>query len=446
MNLAAFGRRFNALSDDIKPFDYVGKNVHVASCVACAGDSTADINIFTSSGAQRKSSRGTLNWAQAFLGQPFDFRVDDDFSVSGSTTANLLAVQVPNIISKKLDGARQYSHCFISSGTNDHTVSSLSVSQTLENFKESFELLVSSGITPIAVSIRPRGVDASVQVFKQVAKSVNKGLEILARQGLCIFIDVSELYADNSTAFGNILPATSYDNLHPNAFGACLEGAEIARVLRAAGVIPDIKFATTQDDVFHRTLNPYGCIGSITAGAITANPLLQGGTTAPTGMATAGGTWSKTTRTLANGQTRSDPRVALAASATHTLTSDCIATGAFTSTQLQPGDIVEAVCLLKLGNGVTAAGLNRINLQVIANDGVSSFDYNDLQFDLSDTAALPVSGTEFIWLRSPRVTVPAWAGSGNHYIRTRLNLGTTAAGAGNVDVLGFECRPVSIAS
>lgn len=412
--------------------------------VACAGDSIAAINIFTSSGAQRKSSRGALNWAQAFLGQPWDFQIGDNFAVSGSTSDNLNTVQVPAIVQAKNSGARNYTHCYISTGTNDYTVSSLSAAETLANIESACEKLLSAGILPIHTGVRPRGVDASVQTFKQVAKSVNKGLDLLARRGLLLYIDVTELYADNSTAFGNIVTSLSYDNLHPNSSGAVLEGWAIAQYLKDFGVTSKIKFATTQDDVFNRTLNPYGCIGTITSGTITANPLLQGGTTAPTSMATTGGTWSKVNRTLSNGQVRSDPRVTLAASTTHTLTNDCIGTGAFTASQLQPGDYVEAVCLIKLGTGTTAAGINRINLQVIANDGTTSFDYNDLQFDLGDTTALPIAGTEFMWLRSPRVLVPAWSGSGNHYIRTRLNIGTTAAGAGTIDVLAFDTRPVSL--
>jgi hypothetical protein len=412
-----------------------------SAAIAVAGDSIANESITTSAGAIRKRPRGPICWANALLGQPWDLQLSDNYAIGGTTSEHLLNVQVPLILAAKAAG-RNYTHCYISCGTNDYTVSTLSAASTLSNLEQAFIKLLEVGITPIHTGVRPRGVDVSAQDYKTVAKSVNVGLKELAAKGLVVFVDCTEMYADNSTAFGNILTTTSYDNLHPNSFGALLEGRLLKDYLEKSGITPALKFATTQDDVFNRTLNPFGCIGAISGGAITANPLLQGGTTAPTGMATAGGTWSKVNRTLLNGQVRSDPRVTLAASASHTLTNDCLATGAFTASQLQPGDVLEGVALVKLGNGATATGINQLTLTLTQNDGVVTLDHADLWAQSGDTVAYPLVGTEFVWLKTPKITISAYGGSGNHLIRSRLNIGTTAAGAGTVDVLAFECRRV----
>lgn len=413
--------------------------------IACAGDSIADINYFRSGSpglSERKSSRGQLNWFLAFAGQPLDFQFIDDFALSGSTTEHFLNVQVPQILSAKSDG-RNYQFCFVSSGTNDFTVSALKADGTLRNLAQAFEELNAAGITPIHTGIRPRGADGSIQQYKQEARTVSKGLQLLENAGLCIYVDCTEVYADNSTAFGNALSTMTYDNLHPNTSGAMLEGKTLWQNLAGKFQV-GLKTATSQDDVFDRDKNPFGCIGSIAAGVITANPLLQGGTTAPTGMATAGGTWSKVNRTLANAQVRTDARVTLAASTTHTITIDCIGSGAFTATQLQPGDILEGACVIKLGNGTSAAGISQINFQVITNDGTTSWDYNELS-NGGDTGAIPFVGNELLYLRTPQAEVKPYSGSGNHYVRTRLTIITTAAGAGTVDVMALECRPIRLA-
>ena len=401
-----------------------------AARVAIMGDSIASQNTSTSATTNHKRLHGYLSWALAFLGQPWEFTAADNFAVAGSTLGVILANQLPALKAAVQAGTR-YQRVFISAGTND-TNASRALADIKADYQALFNGIRGLGAIPVCHGILPRGADASLTTAKKLNMQLNEWLAQQAEAGLIEFIDVGESVADNSTAFGNALTTCMYDsgtvNLHPNARGAFLIGKAISAYYKARGIAPGLKVATQAGDVFDRTNNPYGSLYS--------NPLLQGGTTAPTGMSTSGGTWSKVNRTLDNGQVRTDCQCVLAASTTHYLYDDWVTTGDWASTELQPGDVIEARAIIAVTSGVN---INAIYLKHTENDGVTAFDATDLH---SADAGLP-DGTYELHLKTPPITVRAYGGSGNASIFTRLDVVTAAGASGTAVVKAFEARRIS---
>lgn len=413
--------------------------------VASAGDSIADFGQQASPTITRKTARGVLNWALALSGQPFEYLGTDDYALEATSSAHLLNVQVPAIEAAHRAG-RRYARVYVSCGTNDNALFSLTASETVSNLRVAFARIRALGAQVDWLGILPRGsgaklvpADASFTAIKRHAAEVNARMSMAHLQGEFNMVDCLEQFADNSTAFGNMLSSTNFDGLHLSNVGACLGGKALAASWARAGIGSAMRFISVAGDLFNRTTNPYG--------AINSNPLLAGGPPA-TGYTTVGGTWSKVSRTLANGQTRSDPSCALAVATNHLMQIDVTATGAWAgATQVAPGDVVEGRCLVKL-TGVS--GLRSVTLQVRETNGSSVSDevsHFDLSTESADTSALPLIGDEYLWLRVPRATIRAYDGAGNAALRLRIDLDTaTGVGAGDVAIQGFEMRPVSLAS
>ena len=401
-----------------------------AARVALMGDSIAQQNTNSSATVSSKILHGYLVWALAYLGQPWDFTPDDNYAVNGTSLDVMLSAQLPEIQTAVADGTR-YQRVFISGGTND-TNASRAIADIKADYLAIFNGLRALGAIPVCHGILPRGIDASLTTAKKVNMQINEWLAQQAATGLIEFIDVTASVADNAAAYGNALTTCMYDsgtsNLHPNARGAALIGKAIADYYSATGVVPAIKFATQAGDLYDRTNNPHGSLFS--------NPLLQGGTTAPTGMFTSGGTWSKVNRTLANGQVRTDCQCVLAASTTHYLYDDWITTGDWASTELQPGDVIEARAWVEITSGVN---INEINLRIEESNGVTTFIVRDMS---TSNAGIP-DGNHVIYLKTPPLTVRDYGGSGNASIFARLDVVTAAGASGTVVVKAFEARRIS---
>jgi len=401
-----------------------------AARVAIMGDSIAQQNTYVSATGVNKNQYGYLVWALAYLGQPWDFTSDDNYAVNGTSLDVMLNAQLPEIQAAVAAGTR-YQRVFISGGTND-TNSGRAIADIKADYQALFNGIRSLGAIPVCHGILPRGIDASLTTAKKVNMQINEWLAQQAATGLIEFIDVTASVADNAAAYGNALTTCMYDsgtsNLHPNARGAALIGKAMADYYSALGVVPAIKFATQAGDLYDRTNNPHGSLYS--------NPLLQGGTTAPTGMSTSGGTWSKVNRTLSNGQVRTDCQCVLAASTTHYLYDDWITTGDWASTELQPGDVIEARAWVEITSGVN---INELNLRVTESNGVTAFTAWDMS---SQYQGIP-DGNHVIYLKTPPLTVRDYGGSGNANIFTRLDVVTAAGASGTVVVKAFETRRIS---
>jgi lysophospholipase L1-like esterase len=418
---AAVSKAIAASSADvnISNTELLRKNI----CVC--GDSTANQNT-AKSGNNTYFKNGPVVTMLDYLGWPVNFDHEDNYGIGGSTTRECIDDQLPLI--KEAHRTKQYKYCFVSTGTNDgNKTLATRLSDTLELVTEIRKM----GIIPVSVGIRPKGADAADTTQKQNARSVNKYLYQLAGMGYLIYVDVTSVYADISTAFGNMLTATSNDNLHPNFWGAMLEGKLLADTVGSLLGVNTLKFATEQADGFDRLENPYGITQA------SPNPLLIGGTTAPSNMGSSGGTWSKSTFALANGQTRASVQCILAASTTHYLFQTWTATGNWTASQMKYGDIVEAYAKIKVVDGVN---IQRIVVYASESDGTTtSIAYGGT--DGTTTANLP-DGTYTLIRKSPRLILKPYAGTGNRTVSMRIQLITSSGGSGTVTIEGFELRPV----
>ncbi|MDH6157421.1 SGNH/GDSL hydrolase family protein [Janthinobacterium sp. CG_23.4] len=401
------------------------------SNVAIMGDSIAQQSTSIIAGSLSYNQRGPVCVALSYLGWSWNFEPTDNVAVYGSTIDAIIATQLPALAARH--ATRRYSRVFLSCGTNDTNSGLFTISQIKANYSALFQALRAMGIIPVHTGIRPRGNDAATTAAKQQNQHLNEWLYQLSLSGTIEFIPVSEVYGDNTTAFGNCIPALMYDSvLHPNGRGAWLEGMAIANYYIARGIQPQLKFATLQSDIFDRVNNPTGVCFNI---AGLCNPLMQGGTTTPTGMTTAGGSWSKAARALANGQSRSDPSCIMTALTTHYLYDDFIASGNWTTPQLQPGDILEGRAKVVIANGVN---LQFVSIRANINDGTAARSHYGL---FTDSTSIP-DGNHTLHLKTPRFVVPPYSGSGNASMFMRAEVGTLAGGSGTMTVQGFEMRKV----
>ena len=394
---------------------------------AVLGDSIAE----QSSSAYSVRAKGIVPYALCYAGWNYDFDHSDNFAVFGTGLAAIIATQLPAFI--EASKTKRYKRVFVSAGTND-TNDGRSITDIKADYSTLFAGIRSTGAQPSMWGIFPRGVDAAITVAKQKNLQLNEWLYAQSKLGVLDYFDLTGTFADNSTAFGNCLPALMYDGLlHPADIGGALGGYALAQMLQRVDTAPKLKFATQQADVFDRVNNPTGVAFN------AANPLMQGGTTAPTGMTTTGGTWSKVSRNLANEQTRSDPQCVLAASTTHYLYDDWVASGAWGATQLQPGDLLEARALIEISSGVN---IKNVMLELSENNGGGGISYQCLT--AGTPQALP-NGNHVLYLKTPPAKIRAYAGSGNASVFARLNIITDAGASGTAVVRGFEQRVVSMA-
>ncbi len=398
--------------------------------IAIMGDSIAAQNTSVLSGTYYTQARGPVMWMLSYLGHPWDFQPSDNVAVAGTTLDVIIANQLPALLA--LHATRRYQRVFISAGTND-TNSARTIDAIQADFLTLFRTLRAAGIIPVHTGIRPRGIDGAITTAKQANMRLNEWLFLQSLAGLIEFVPVSEVYADTSTAFGNAVAALMYDGgtsaLHPNARGAALEGRVMADYYSARGVRPGLVLATQQGDVFDRTNNPAGVAFA------SANPLLIGGTTTPTGMTTSGGTWSNVGRTLPNGQTRADRSCALAASVTHYLYDDWTKTGAWAATDLQPGDIIEGRALVVLSGVVN---VNAVQMRLSENNGAGGLTH----YALASSESASLQGDHVLYLRTPRVPVRNYAGSGNVSVFARADIVTDSGASGTAIVRAMEVRKV----
>lgn len=415
---------------------YYGSNVLVM------GDSIAQNNSNIIAGTKPNTfnysflQRGSISNMLSFLGFPWEFQPEDNFAVFGTTLDAIIANQLPVVLTAH--STKKYTRAFMSIFTND-TNALVSMDIIQGRALTLFRALRNVGIIPVIVGVRPRGRDGAITIPKQQNMLINEWCWQLSLTGYIEYIDISEIHADNSTAFGNILAANVYDGaspaLHLNGLGATLEGQVMANYYIAKGIVPGIKFATQQGDQFDRTNNIRG------AAFKNANPLLQGDTGGaahqPTGMATSGGTWAKVNRTIANGQVRTDCQCTLAASTLHYLYDDWtnVGLGAWPVTALQPGDIIEARAKVVVASGVN---IQNLQLRLSENDGTNSLIHYDC---FNDASSVP-DGSYTRYFKTPRIAIQTYSGAGDANIFARMECQTNAGASGTYTIQNLEVRKV----
>lgn len=376
---------------------------------------------------------GYLTHLFALMGWPWRWSVADNFAVGGTTTALILSDQVPAILESH--ATDPIDTIFIAMGTND-SAAAVPYATIIANMDAIIAALTSVGIKVVMETIPPRGVDASLQSYKLVSMNVNRWLAQQELLGRIVLVDITQVMADVTTAFGNALPALTYDPssaLHPNTKGAKLIGRAFFDKLSKMGYQPTITYATQVADVYDATNNP--------TGSIFDNPLLQGGTTAPTGYTTSGGTWSATNNTLPNGQLKRVWSVGLVASTTHYFYKDLIKTASawMPADRIQSGDVIEGRCRVTVTG---AAGLRSVQFYLVENNGSGDRLYKCLSNSTVNESS-SMDGTYTYDLKTPLCPVRAYSGSGNSSVYIRCDFITESSGvAGTVTVESFEMRKV----
>jgi hypothetical protein len=393
--------------------------------VGLMGDSIVAQN--TNYGSNKNAS-GAIAWLLARLGQPWYLPRNNNFAINGTTCDVIRTNQLPQVLASNAVNPMQ--RVFMSCGTND-TNSNRSIVSIKEDLQVIFETLLDVGITPVHHGVLPRGNDGALTNAKRQNMHLNEWMAWYAyTRGGLEFIDCSLALANNATAFGNALTTlTDGNQLHPLDNGAFFISEIMANYYRAKGIAPNIKFATSQADVFNAVHNPSGVVFD------TANPLLQGGTTAPTDMTTSGGTWACSTRTLPNGQTKPQINCTLAANTTHFMYDDALASGAWNVENIREGDLVYGVCELELAN---VTNLTSCELTLVENNGVDISQANDLT---AGTGAIGATGTSLtLYTMTPPLQVRAYGGSGDASVFLRQRIVTGAGASGTARIKGFEMR------
>jgi hypothetical protein len=408
-----------------------GNAIRNVQTIALIGDS---INAYGTTNTTDKhyNQVGIVSCAMSYAGWIFEYQPSDNFAVPNYTTAQTIAIQLPLLLAAHQ--TRKYSRCFISVLTNDTDT----VPVMKANIMSLFTSLRDVGITPVHFGVLPRGNDSTVSVQKNRFHAMNDWLYELSLTGFIEFIDITEAFADTSSIYGNSAAnMTLADRTHPNNFGGILAGKIIADYYVSRGYTNKIRFATQQNDLYDINDNPHG------VAFLNANPLMIGGTTAPTGMTTSGGTWSKVTRTLTNGQTRSDPTVALLIDNTQfSLYDDRARAGGWNATDIQPGDVIEGRAKVVIVGG---AAITKCYLVMAESDGATTVNYHcnnpTSPAGPSDVSGLP-AGDHTLYFKTPRLTVRPYSGSGTALVYLSAILNTGVGAAGSFTVQSFEIRKV----
>jgi hypothetical protein len=375
---------------------------------------------------------GYLTHFFALNGWPWRWDMSSNFAVGGTLTAAVLSDQVPAVLaSHAID---PIDTIFAAMGTND-TYATIPYATTVANMDAIITAITSAGIKMVVESIMPRGTDASLFTAKQVTMRLNKWLEDQHLAGRITYVDITQIMADNTTAFGNAIAGQTYDPptaLHPNTKGAKL----ISRVFDAyfkGKLNPSITYVTQAADVFDAVNNPRG--------SLFDNPLMLGGTTAPTGYTTSGGTWGATDNVLPNGQTKRVWGVALLNNTTHFIYRDLVRSGSAWQVADRPqvGDKIEGRCRIKV---TSATGLRSVRFFIQESDGATNRTYQCLSNSTANELN-SMDGTYTYDLKTPVCTIRPYSGSGNVSVFIRCEFITEASGAGGtVSVESFEARKV----
>lgn len=400
---------------------------------AILGDSIAGQNLESAGTDTAYLGRGYLTWAQARLGWCWDIQISDQYAVGGTTMDVIIANQLPLL--KAGHNLYNYDRCFISSGTNDSNGGS-SIATMISLATRLIGEIGGMGIIPVHIGILPRGNDGAMTDAKRKNLRFNDWLaNYAARTGNLEFIqDAHEAVANNATEYGNAITAMMDGSvLHPLDSGAYAIGEAMYGYYVGMGLPSALAFAQSQADKYHAAINNSGVLFD------SPNPLLQGGTTAPTGMITAGTncTWSKGTRNLSNGQTR-DTVICTVAGATSNgyLYDDNVASGAWDTEEIAEGDVIYAQAIVEVTTG--GAGI-RPYLALTENNGVDSKSSICIARDSSNIGT--ISNGTILVLRTPNITVRPYGGSGNASMFAKLNVYSPGA-SGVFTVRAFEARKV----
>lgn len=230
--------------------------------VAQAGDSLTEYGLDTSSATVTQWTVGSAN---TFLRWKLRQRIYTEPSMitarGGTTTAHLLATQVPKIIASGAAVA------LIRSGANDVN-QGVAVSLSAANVRSAISMLTVAGMSSVLVSVVPWSGWSSAQ--KQAAVDLNRQYWLMSLDpALNVrFVDINPDMLDYATG-ARLASYTAADGIHDNAMGAAAVGQGALYDVMDALLPPDADLpVSNSNDTFSTTTNP--------SGNIVSNGLLAG--------------------------------------------------------------------------------------------------------------------------------------------------------------------------
>lgn len=434
------GRWYSRFGGEVVPNTQTSTNQQLCGLM---GDSIASLNLEIADynvGAANEyrtvnqNVKGWLNCANMRLGQVFYVPLSNQFAVAGTTTDVIIANQLPNVLASH--ASRPIKRVFISCGTNDAN-GGATLAEMREDFHRLFGTLMDAGIIPVHIGCLPRGSGSGDANINRAMLDMNRWMEeYTTRYPGFEFLNLGETLCDPTSAYG--LPVAAFMDasyLHPVDPGGWWMGKAMADYYTAQGITRTPKYAYSVVDVYNATYNPHGILGP------TPNALLSGGTTQPTNMLTSGGTWSKTTRTLDNGQTRDVRTCVTAASTLHYLYDDYVNGAAEAwdaSDQIVAGDYVVCVARVKITDLVNATSV-ALRITEANGSGTVALNYNGSN---AVGKALPTSlpGALTLDYQTAPIRIRGYQPSGTPALSMRMDCVIDAGGSGTFEVQALEMR------
>jgi len=375
--------------------------------VAFLGDSRTEQDEQLDATNRNWMAEGYIAWLRFLTRQRFNFRFEDNFGVSGDTTADMLA-RTPAMLA-----ATDACIIVIFGGTNDRGAANLTLTQSIANMTAIRDLCLAAGRIVLFMAEMPRG-DATFTsaglAGAQLAYHMGFHVWLLEQQVIpgCYVGDVWPSVALSSSTTGYLITGVTRDGLHENKLGAYYLASALAAQINA--IFPPNSLLPASNTEVYSTDN--------VRGSLVANPMMAGTSgsySAPTGGSASGSLADGWTNQVgsANGMTLVYSKVTRASDgkvmqrvvvggtpSVATASADLIRQTP-SAANLTVGDVVEGFCDLDIAAG--QSGCLGVSLRLF--DVTSSFTCADLSPNTAYTTDfmpnIALSGV----LRTPRFTL-----------------------------------------
>jgi hypothetical protein len=218
--------------------------------VCFGGDSLTQFSINNSGNIRQWSTSSYITPLRWLLRGRMIISQAQVYGVSSTTSAHLLATQVPQIIGGGCDIA------LIQDGTNDPT-NGITAAQTVANLQAAAATLNAQRIWVVFIAIAPQSGWSQAQ--RQQIAEVNRQLFAMSLDPSrrVRFVDINPVYTDYGT--GNALAGYQFsDNVHDSPVGGFVKAQLIATAVD--DLVPKLSelLPLGSADAYHATLNPTG--------------------------------------------------------------------------------------------------------------------------------------------------------------------------------------------
>jgi lysophospholipase L1-like esterase len=331
--------------------------------VAIIGDSrTFQCTSITAGSEYSKLAQGYIGWLQFLTRQRFNFKIADNYGVSGDSTDMVLA-RVPAM----LKATKAYT-IIVWVGTNDrNTTNNYDYSHTIANLMQIRDLCLAAKRRVVFIAEGPRGNASNTGNALTGTQLLN---HLRVRQWLLTQRDVDNVYvadpwqylADPVSTLGYDLLSTSKDGLHPNPLGAYYVALALQPLFEFLFSPVDLLPASNTDQYDAVNL-PFGCLNT--------NPMMQGtagtfntaasGSLADTYSENATPTWTRVYSKVVSGNKTMQQVVIGGTGQNNSLSVRQI----ITSTKLAVGDMIYALAEVEIDPNV--ANMSDISLRLMEN-------------------------------------------------------------------------------